>query len=204
MLETAFQFFGTPVSWLEAIAFILALAMVLCSAYEKAATWPLAIVSSALYVWLFYVSKLYGETIVNVFFVLSGIWGWVQWRFGHRPHSVELLRVARLDSRGLLLAVGSWGLGWIVLGLFLSRFTDSDVAWADAFVTAGSFTGTILLARKFIENWPVWIVVNAASVALFFYKSLWLTTVLYAILFAFSFWGWHEWRKRLSNPVSAR
>jgi nicotinamide mononucleotide transporter len=199
MLETAFQFIGAPVSWLEAIAFVLALAMVVCSAYEKAVTWPLAITSSALYVWLFYVSKLYGETIVNVFFVLSGIWGWAQWLFGHRAQSSERLRITKLRRDGIGFTIGGWLIGWVALALFLARFTDSDVAWADAFVTAGSFVGTILLARKYIENWPVWIVVNAASVALFLYKSLWLTALLYAILFAMSFWGWSRWQRQIEN-----
>jgi nicotinamide mononucleotide transporter len=199
VLETAFQFVGTPVSWLEAIAFVLALAMVVCSAYEKAVTWPLAIISSALYVWLFYVSKLYGETIVNVFFVLSGIWGWTQWLFGRRAQSSAPLRVEKLSGNGIALTLASWGAGWILLTLFLKRYTDSDVATADAFVTAGSFVGTVLLARKYIENWPVWIVVNAASVALFIYKSLWLTALLYAILFALSFWGWQMWRRKFET-----
>jgi nicotinamide mononucleotide transporter len=199
VLETAFQFVGTPVSWLEAIAFVLALAMVVCSAYEKAVTWPLAIISSALYVWLFYVSKLYGETIVNVFFVLSGIWGWTQWLFGHRAQSSAPLRVEKLSGNGIALTLASWGAGWILLTLFLKRYTDSDVATADAFVTAGSFVGTVLLARKYIENWPVWIVVNAASVALFLNKSLWLTALLYAILFALSFWGWQMWRRKFET-----
>lgn len=201
MLETAFHFAGSPVSWLETIAFVLALAMVICSAYEHPATWPLAIVSSALYVWLFYVNKLYGETIVNVFFVLSGAWGWFQWLFGHRKHSREPLRVAALDARGVSLTLIGWIAGWIGFALFLKHFTDSTVPWADAFVTAGSFTGTILLARKYIENWPVWLVVNAASVALFIYKALWLTTLLYAILLAFSFFGWYLWRKALTSQT---
>ncbi len=197
MLDTAFHFIGSPVSWLEAVAFVLALAMVFASAYERSVTWPLAIVSSALYVWLFYVSKLYGETLVNVFFVLSAVWGWTQWLFGHRAQSSAPLRVDRLSGKGLALALAAWQVGWIALALFLGRYTDSDVPWADAFVTAGSLVGTILLARKHIENWPVWIVVNAASVALFLYKSLWLTALLYAILFVMSFWGWHLWRRKI-------
>jgi nicotinamide mononucleotide transporter len=199
MLDTAFHFVGAPVSWLETIAFVLALAMVVCSAYELPITWPLSIVSSALYVWLFFVNKLYGETIVNVFFVLSGIWGWTQWLFGHRAQSSEPLRVASLTHRGLTFTVAAWIVAWLAFALFLQRFTDSPTPWSDAFVTAGSFAGTILLARKFIENWLVWALVNAASVALFIYKSLWLTTLLYAMLFVLSFWGWQKWRLQLAR-----
>jgi nicotinamide mononucleotide transporter len=202
VLDTAFLFFGATVSYLEALAFVLALAMVVCSRYELPATWPLAIVSSALYVWLFYKSKLYGETLVNVFFVLSALWGWFQWLYGRRKNTAtpnESLRVERIDGRGLAIALAAWKGGWIVLALFLWRYTDSDVPWADAFVTAGSFVGTLLLARKYIENWPIWIVVNAASVVLFIYKSLWLTSLLYAILLVLSFWGWHTWARQVRN-----
>lgn len=199
MLNIAFHFFGAPVSYLEGFAFVLALAMVVCSMFEMPITWPLAIVSSALYVWLFYTSKLYGETIVNVFFVVSGVWGWFQWLFGHRRASAAPLRVERLEKKWMAFTLAGWSFGWFLLALFLSHFTDSDVPWADGFVTAGSFVGTILLARKYIENWPVWIVVNAASVALFIYKSLWLTSVLYAMLFALSFWGWKIWVRQVRN-----
>jgi nicotinamide mononucleotide transporter len=199
VLETAFLFFGAPVSWLEALAFILAVAMVICSVYEIEATWPLAIVSSSLYVWLFFVSKLYGETSVNVFFALSGLWGWYQWRFGRRGTAEEPLRVAHLDNQGLLIVCASWGIAWLAIAFFLSRFTDSTTPLADGFVTAGSFVGTVLLARKFIENWVVWFVVNAASIALFVYKLLWLTTVLYVILLAMSVWGWIVWTRRVES-----
>ncbi len=200
MLDAAFTLFSAPVSWLELIAFVLAVAMVVCSVYEKSATWPLAIISSALYVWLFYTSKLYGETLVNVFFVIAGLWGWRQWLFSKRGESNAPLAVDSLSPKGLGWTLAGWKAGWIALSLYLWRYTDSDVPWADAFVTAGSFAGTILLARKHIENWPVWLVVNAASVALFIYKQLWLTAILYAILFVMVIWGWRQWRTKLRLP----
>ena len=69
--------------------------------------------------------------------------------------------------------------------------------WADGFVTAGSIVGTILLGRKFIENWPLWLIVNAASIGLFVYKGLHLTVALYVIFFLLAIWGWIGWTKRL-------
>jgi nicotinamide mononucleotide transporter len=199
MLETAFNFFGAAISWLEVVAFILALANVVCSVRESHWAWPLAIVSSALYVWLFLVSKLYGETGVNVFFVLSAVWGWWQWLFGHRRGETAPLAPVRMQpSRGWMLALSAWAVLWAAVGLFLRSVTDSDVPWADAFVTSGSIVGTVLLARKYIENWPIWLVVNAASIALFVYKSLLLTTLLYAILLGLTLWGWRVWHLRVT------
>lgn len=199
MLQTAFTFYGAAVSWLELTGFILALANVICSVRESHWAWPLAIVSSALYVWLFYVSKLYGESGVNLFFVASAVWGWWQWLFGHRRGSQAPLAPVRMHGHMVLqIAVASWIFLWIAVSMILSKTTDTDVAWADGFVTSGSVIGTVLLARKYIENWPVWLVVNAASITLFVYKSLWLTALLYAILFGLSAWGWRVWHVRLA------
>ena len=86
---------------------------------------------------------------------------------------------------------------WPATGLFLANFTDTDVPWWDAFPTAASLVGQFLLARKYIENWAVWIVVNVVSVGLFAYKSLWLTAGLYAVFIVLSIVGWRTWRQRL-------
>jgi nicotinamide mononucleotide transporter len=152
--------------------------------------------ASLLYVWLFYVSKLYGEASVNLFFAVAAVWGWWQWLCGRRADSDEALHVARLDDRGRRLAVAAWIASWVLCSALLGLITDSDVWWADGFVTAGSVVGTVLLGRKFIENWPTWVIVNAASIALFLFKGLTLTAILYAAFLGLAIWGWMGWNKR--------
>ncbi|HOB00893.1 MAG TPA: nicotinamide riboside transporter PnuC [Casimicrobium huifangae] len=199
MLDTAFTLLGTAVTWLEVIAFVLALANIACNVFEIHWGWPLTIIASVLYAWLFYASKLYGEAGVNVFFAVAALWGWWQWLRGHRSGSSAPLRIARLDSQGIVITVAGWAVAWLGCALLLRAITDSDVPWADGFVTAGSVVGTVLLGRKFIENWPIWLIVNAASVALFAYKGLTLTVVLYVIFFGLAIWGWIGWRERLAR-----
>ena len=199
MLDTALTLFGTAVTWLEVIAFVLALANIACNVFEIHWGWPLTIIASVLYAWLFYASKLYGEAGVNVFFAVAALWGWWQWLRGHRSGSHAPLRIARLDSQGIVITVAGWAVAWLGCALLLRAITDSDVPWADGFVTAGSVVGTVLLGRKFIENWPIWLIVNAASVALFAYKGLTLTVVLYVIFFGLAIWGWIGWRERLAR-----
>ena len=199
MLDTAFTLLGTAVTWLEVIAFVLALANIACNVYEIHWGWPLTIIASVLYAWLFYASKLYGEAGVNVFFAVAALWGWWQWLRGHRSGSSAPLRIARLDSQGIVITVAGWAVAWLGCALLLRAITDSDVPWADGFVTAGSAVGTVLLGRKFIESWPIWLIVNAASVALFAYKGLTLTVVLYVIFFGLAIWGWIGWRERLAR-----
>lgn len=197
MLDTAFILLGTPVSWLELVAFVLALANIGCNVFEIHWGWPLTIVASALYGWLFYSSHLYGEAGVNVFFAVTALWGWWQWRRGRRADSGAALQVARLDQRGRMAGLLAWALLWLGCSAALHFITDSTVVWADGFVTAGSIVGTVLLGRKFIENWPTWLLVNAASIALFIYKGLWLTVLLYLLFFGLAIWGWLAWRQRL-------
>jgi nicotinamide mononucleotide transporter len=84
---------------------------------------------------------------------------------------------------------------WLALAQLLDHGTDTDVPWWDAATTAGSIVGTWLLGRKHVENWPVWVAVNAVSVGLFLYKGLWLTCVLYAVFLALALIGWRAWNR---------
>jgi nicotinamide mononucleotide transporter len=192
----AFTLWATPVSALEAVAFVLAIVMVVLNMRVNPIAWPLAIVSSLLYFALFWSSRLYGDASLQIFFALVAVWGWWQWLRG-TDASGHALRVRELGARGRWLAVGALALAWPATGLFLRRFTDTDVPWWDAFPTAASVLGQWLLGRKYIENWPTWIVVNIVGVALFAYKGLWLTVVLYAVFVAMSVAGWQSWRRRL-------
>ena len=196
MFAEAFVLWGAPTTWLEVIAFVLALAMVGCNIREIHWGWPLAAISSVLYCTLFWRSKLYGDAVLQVFFALVALWGWTQWLRGRRDDG-GALTVSRLSRRGLLASLAAGALLWPATGWFLKTWTDTDVPWWDAFPTAVSVIGQILLGRKILENWAVWLLVNLVSVGLFAWKSLWLTAVLYAVFAALSIVGWRAWRRRL-------
>jgi len=198
MLEVAFTLFGAGVTWLEVIAFVLALGCVIFNVLEVHWAWPLAIASSVLYAWLFFASRLYGDVAVQFFFVISSVWGWYQWLFGRRGDArgaAVPLRIAHLGGRRVLAVALLWLAAWPVLGVLLQRFTDTDVPYFNAFPTVGSFIGQVLLALKFVETWPVWLVVNTVSVVLYATKSLWLTALLYVIFAALAVVGWRRWAR---------
>ena len=100
-----------------------------------------------------------------------------------------------LSRRGLAWLAAATLAAWPLLGLLLAHATDSDVPYFDALPTVASITGQILLARKCVENWPVWVGVNVVSVALFAHKGLWLTVVLYALFAVLALLGWRAWRR---------
>ena len=196
LFAEAFTLWGAPTTWLEIVAFAIALAMVGCNIREIHWGWPLAIVSSVLYFALFWRSKLYGDAALQVFFAVVAFWGWLQWLRGRREDG-SALTVSRLSRAGLTRVLLACAVLWPATGLFLKHFTDTDVPWWDAFPTAVSIVGQLLLGRKFIVKWAVWIVVNVVSVGLFAYKGLWLTALLYTLFIALSGVGWRAWQRKL-------
>lgn len=202
LLAPAFTAWAVPVTWIEVVAFVLSLWMVVCEMRVHPLAWPLAMVTSLMYALLFADSKLYGEASLQLFFVAMSSWGWWQWLRGRADDGGALV-VHRATPRLAAIALVLTLLAWPAVGWVLRHATDSDVPWLDALPTVGSVLGTWLLGRKFLENWWVWIAANAASVALFGYKQLWLTALLYALFTALSCAGLLSWR-RLQGQVDAR
>jgi nicotinamide mononucleotide transporter len=191
-LTPAFSLAGSAVSWLELVALLLSVWMVLCNLRVNPLAWPLAMASSALYGVLFLHSRLYGEAGLQLVFIGVAAWGWWQWLRG-TGHSGGPLVVHWLQPRQRLLAAALTLAAWPLLGLLLQRFTDSDVPFLDALPTVGSITGQLLLARKLVENWPLWVAVNLVSVLLFATKGLWLTAGLYLLFTLMALVGWRAW-----------
>lgn len=187
-------------SWTEVLGFALSLATVVCAIREQHWSWPLAIVSSILYFFVFKSSLLYAEACLQIVFAVVALWGWWEWL---RPGKDEApaLHIQQMSRRGWCLCALALAALWPALAWALMRYTDSDVPWWDALPTALSLIGQALMGRKLIENWLVWLVVNVISVGLFAYKGLWLTCLLYAIFIAMSVVGWREWRQRLAQAA---
>jgi nicotinamide mononucleotide transporter len=195
LLAAPFSLLGSPVTWIEMIGFVLALAMVFANMKVWLVAWPLAIASSAAYGVLFAHSKLYGEAGLQLFFIAVAAWGWWQWRFGTQDDG-RALAVRALPVRERWIVAALTLAAWPLLGWLLDTWTDSDVPYWDALPTAGSVAGQWLLGRQYVENWLVWVAVNIASVAVFAIKDLWLTVVLYALFAVLAVFGWRTWKRR--------
>jgi nicotinamide mononucleotide transporter len=202
--SAAFTLLGSPASWAEVIGAVLGIAMVVCNIQQIHWGWPLAFASSALYFLVFWGSKLYGDASLQIFFAAMSLWGWAQWLRGVRSDGVAL-KVQTLSRQNTMVLIAACALLWGAAGLFLLKFTSTDVPWWDAFPTALSIVATVLLGRKYIENWPMWIVVNIVGIALFAYKGLWLTVGLYGVFAVMAAIGWQAWRvaQRGVAPVEA-
>jgi nicotinamide mononucleotide transporter len=190
------SFLGFPTTPLELISFVLAIVTVLLNIRRIHWAWLFAIVSSATYGIVFFKARLYGDAGLQAVFIAASIWGWYEWLRGtgqdaHLDNAP--LVVTRLDRKGWTWSLAGWALGFAALWWFLHAYTDTDVPHIDGFLTAGSLLGTLLAARKKVENWHVWIAVDVLYVGLYVYKGLHLTAILYAVFVAMAALGLRTW-----------
>lgn len=165
--------------------------------------WPMGIIGVSAYFFVFIQNQLYADAGLQILFLAQSIYGWYFWIYG-KKETEDHVPVRRLTPREML-----WT-GVIILGLiglvgFLSKtFTNTDVAYLDATVASISLVANLLLARKIIDNWVLWIFVDVIYVGLFLYKELYLTAGLYVVFFFMSVSGLIQWRKAwLAERVSA-
>jgi nicotinamide mononucleotide transporter len=189
--------FGFATTPLELISFVLAVVTVLLNIRQNHWAWLFSIASSAAYAVVFFESRLYGDSGLQLVFIAASFWGWWQWLRGTGDTK---LVVTRLDRAGWGWALGGWAAGFIALSWFLKHYTNTDVPHIDGFLTAGSLVGQVLLARKKVENWHVWLVVDVLYVGLYIYKDLHVTAVLYAVFVVLAARGLVAW----GNLATAR
>lgn len=207
MHDIALEFAGGAATWLELLAFSCALTGVALNALENRWGWPVSAISSVLYGWLFFEHRLYGDSALQLYFIAVSIWGWRLWQDrpaeSSRPdgqatttaQSAPPIRIRRLGRSALLrLAIGL-AAAWLATGMLLSSWTDTDVPWWDAAPTVGSIAAQAMVARKVLQAWHLWVLVNAIAMALFAFKALWLTALLYALLLMTACGALVRWRR---------
>lgn len=196
-MNNPIEFLGMTTSLLELLSFAMALIAIALVVQEKHWAWLFTIISSGLYAWVFVESKLYGDSVLQFVFIAVALYGWYQWLFGGKNH--HTLHVSALSFKWRMRSISFWLLGYLFLAELLWHYTDTDVPKIDAFLTAGSLLGQYLVSKKKIENWLVWMFVDTLYVALYVYKGLMLTAILYAILTVLAYIGWRTWKKQIKT-----
>lgn len=184
---------GITTSALELISFVLSVITVVLNIRQTHWAWLFAILSSAMYGIVFYGARLYGDMGLQGVFIVVSVWGWYQWLYGGDQKTP--LPVTRASATEMAFCVAGWVAGFAILALFLANFTNTDVPNIDGFLTAGSLAGQVLLSRKKVENWIVWIVVDILYVGLYLYKDLILTAILYGVFVVLASIGLYAWRR---------
>jgi len=183
----------------EVVATLLGLLGVGLMVRQHVWAWPVGIVQVILSAWVFWAARLYSDAVLQGIFLVLQAYGWWAWTLG-RTRAGETLPVTRLGGRGAagftlagLLATAAWGEG-------MRRLTDAALPHADAFILVFSVLAQWLQARKRLECWLVWIVVNFAAVGVYAARGLLLFAGLYAVFLFLALVGYRAWRRTEVRP----
>lgn len=186
-------------NYIELLGTTAGLIYIVLSIKQKIWLWPVGIVNVTLYIYVFFVSKFYADMALQFFYLFISFFGWYNWIHGKREENNTHLPVAKINLKlGIILLFVSLII-FVIIAYVLVNFTDSEIPYWDAFTTAFSITATWMLARKIIEHWLIWIMVDLVSAGLYIFKGLYPTTFLFLVFTILAFVGYFEWRKNLKS-----
>lgn len=187
-------------NWFELSAAALGFIAIFLQIKQNAWYWGVSIVMVSMYIFVYIEAKLYADMSLQVYYLIVGFYGWWAWLFGKKvKESRKSIPVSVTSNKQWiyisLFSVGSFfGIAYILI-----HYTNSDLPWWDAFTTALSFAATWMLARKKLENWIIWIVVDITSSVIYFYKGLYPTMGLFIFLSGMAIIGYQAWKKDMTN-----
>ena len=166
--------------------------------------WPVGILMSLFYVVIFFHGKFYADAAVYLYYIGANVYGLAAWLRSSRRQqdSSASFPIIHTPKKQILpLALVSVAL-WLVIFLILKNFTDSPIPWGDAFTTSLSIVAMWMLAKKQLEQWLLWVVVNAVSLCLYVWTGLYPTAVLFAFYTAVAVMGYFKWKKEMEEPAT--
>ncbi len=198
----------TILEWLsenpiEVLGAILGMIYIFFSIRQNIFTWPTGLISSFLYVIVFFDAKLYADMGLQVYYVGISLYGWHFWLKGKKTDAGTQVPVRLTAPKLRYLLVAASVVLYALILFILKNFTDSDVPYMDSLTTALSIVATWMLAKKYIEHWLIWIFVDAVSAGLYVYKGLWATVILFSIYTFMAIYGYFAWKKDLLKRVEA-
>ncbi len=197
-MDAFVAFFSNPI---EVAGAVLTVVSIVLLVRQNVWGWPVGIAATVLYLPVFWQARLYGDMGLYVVFLVAQVYGWRAWYAGGPDDDAAL--APRLGPvawvGGLLLAAagGTLGLGWA-----LER-AGGSLPYADGFTTSFALAAQVMQARKWVENWMVWIVVNAVATSVYVIKGLGPTAALYLILLGLAVVGWRTWHRELRRSDHA-
>lgn len=200
----AFTVLGYPMSYVELFGTILYLWSVWLIMNRKVLTWPVGIISVLLYMVLFYQIRLYSDTIEQIYYLGASIYGWAVWNKSPQDNG-QIADVDYSTKKDVILWITATGVISIFTGVLMSKihlllpsiFPDAaSLPFLDALTTIMSFSAMWLMAKKKIESWVYWIIVDVIGIWLYFVKDVKFISLLYVILLIMAVNGFVSWRQK--------
>lgn len=189
--------------WLDILTTALGLAYIILEYKASIWLWAVGFVMQSLGIVLYYQKGLYADCGMEFYYLAMTIFGFVTWKFVNVKQTKSELPITHFKREMILpwlvITLAIWGL----IYWFLVTYTDSRVPLADSFTTALSVVGIWALARKYLEQWFIWIVVDIVTCALYFYKDIPFKASLYALYVVIAVFGYLKWRKMMEQNIEA-
>ena len=187
------DYLGTAVSTLsiaETAAVLLAIAYLVLAIHQNILCWVAVMISALIFMGVFYSALLYMQSALQIFYVGMAIYGWYQWRYaGDEGTGVQIRTLTVVRHIQVIAGISATAL---LLGWIMSR-TDTPFPYAEAFITVAAIVTTFMVARKVLENWLYWFVIDSISVYLYVSRELYLTALLFVFYLVMAVIGFRRW-----------
>lgn len=180
-------------SLLELLAVVFAVAYLVLAVRENSLCWYAAGISTLIFLFIFWNVKLYMESGLQIYYLAMAFYGWHQWRDA-QTETVSL-RVSKWRAKQHIVALVLIAALTFVTGSLLNSGTDANMPYLDSFTTWASVVTTFMVARKILENWLYWLVIDSVSIYLYLDRELYFTSLLFAIYIVIIFFGWFAWNR---------
>ncbi len=186
-------------NWVELFASVLAFIGIFLQIKQNAWYWFTSIIVVSLYIYVFFISGFYADMAFQFYYLIVSVYGWYFWITGKNKNKKTEVKTRVLTNKQWIYSIVVFILLYALIYTILTNLTDSQIAEGDAFTTSLSFVATWLLARKILENWLFWIVVDVVSTGMYVYKGLYPTAILFTALSILAVVGFIQWRKTYKN-----
>jgi len=192
-MQEIIEAFAIMSRW-ELLAVAFGVAYVLLAAKESLWTWLFAFFGTLIYTILFWEGALFSSSLLNFYYMIMAIYGFVLWRGSKDEEELEVSSY-KLNNHIEIITTGVFIS--LIVGYLSDTYTESHFAYLDSFVLIFSVIATWLLANKILENWLYWIVIDSVAIFLYLQSKYYATVVLFVLYIVLSFWGYYSWRKGL-------
>lgn len=186
---------------LECISMAIGLVYLWCEYKAHILLWLVGIIMPLVDIVLYWQHGLYADSVMDGYYALAAIYGFAMWKWGKKKDNHASLSIGHIPSRHLLYTLMAFPLVWGLVYVWLRYGTDSTVPLSDSFVNALSIIGLWALSRKYLEQWFIWIVVDAIKVYLYAYKGIPVKGSYYALSVIIAVFGYLRWRRQMKSPT---
>ena len=155
--------------------------------------WLTGIVMPAIYTVVFFENGLYADFAIQVYYIAAALYGFLMWEFGKKNQYGDELRIVHTTQRQMVWLCAITAVLFVPIYWILTTYTDSAVPFWDSLTTSMSFVALWMLAKKHVEQWIAWIVIDIISAGLYFYKGIYFTSMLYGVYTVVAFYGYRKW-----------